>query len=345
MYKAEFELEAITPIFMRGANQREAELRASSIKGLMRWWFRALAGNYFGDNIKGLREAESYVFGDTERRSRVLIFVEPVSDYKEIDISKIRNNSKYLWFSINLLYNKDEIKYYYPEKSKFIVRIQAFDRKSYMLSLLSFWYLVVLGGIGFRSRRAAGCVRFSDGDIDELHKVGLKTSFISETDLKDSINKGIDIFGDLIGNKMLNFMCCKYPVLNKNTSYVGLWKCGTNDIFKILNKLDVSYRSFRRNQIKKRDRVVLGLPLKLRGRYTKYLPTKKLENTRRASTLIIGLLYIGKTPYVKVCKFKTCPYHIDVEIDKIVSYNPLKLLDQNIFKGEIDIYGSLEVFE
>ncbi|MDI3498463.1 type III-B CRISPR module RAMP protein Cmr1, partial [Archaeoglobus sp.] len=42
MYSATFTLEAITPVFMRGANQSKAEIRAASIKGLMRWWFRAL---------------------------------------------------------------------------------------------------------------------------------------------------------------------------------------------------------------------------------------------------------------------------------------------------------------
>ncbi len=75
MFKAEFEVEAITPIFMRGADQRKAEIRASSIKGLMRWWFRALAGNYFGNDVVGLRRAEEYVFGSTNRRSRVVVEV------------------------------------------------------------------------------------------------------------------------------------------------------------------------------------------------------------------------------------------------------------------------------
>ncbi|WP_457548460.1 type III-B CRISPR module RAMP protein Cmr1 [Archaeoglobus sp.] len=73
MFKAEFDVEAITPIFMRGADQSKAEIRASSIKGLMRWWFRALAGNYFGDDIAGLKKAEEYVFGSTNRKSRVVV--------------------------------------------------------------------------------------------------------------------------------------------------------------------------------------------------------------------------------------------------------------------------------
>jgi hypothetical protein len=44
--KAEtFHLELITPCFCAGANQAVAEIRASSIRGQLRWWFRALGGN------------------------------------------------------------------------------------------------------------------------------------------------------------------------------------------------------------------------------------------------------------------------------------------------------------
>ena len=91
MYKAQFELEAITPIFMRGADQSQAEIRASSIKGLMRWWFRALVGSYFGDDVEGLRKAEEYVFGSTKRRSKVVVEVKSPKPRKfDYDIKDIK---------------------------------------------------------------------------------------------------------------------------------------------------------------------------------------------------------------------------------------------------------------
>ena len=46
MHKAEFTLEAVTPIFM---------CCASSIKG-----FRALAGSYFGDDVNGLKKLKNF---------------------------------------------------------------------------------------------------------------------------------------------------------------------------------------------------------------------------------------------------------------------------------------------
>lgn len=126
MYEATFDLEAITPIFMRGADQTKAEIRASSIKGLMRWWFRALAGNYFGNDVAGLKKAEEYVFGSTKRRSRVVVEVsskesKPMDFECEIKYNERRNELRpylkikidsdelpaYLFFPIKM--NIDEI--------------------------------------------------------------------------------------------------------------------------------------------------------------------------------------------------------------------------------------------
>lgn len=234
MYKAEFELEAITPIFMRGANQNRAEIRAPSIKGVMRWWFRALAGNYFGSDIVGLRKAEEYVFGSTNQRNKVSIQVEangdnpkPIrADYDiKYDYKKGRLRPKvksvritvgdtttedipnYLFFSIKMLVDdiarsclenvlskhgirnrfRDEnhmrsilerrgLKYpgglkgefqrefnrhiltYYSPRTKFHIKIGAFDEEAFKIALMSFWALVTLGSIGFRARRGAGSI-------------------------------------------------------------------------------------------------------------------------------------------------------------------------------------------
>lgn len=49
-----FNIEIITPCFCAGADQNKAEIRVPSIRGQLRWWFRALG---YG------REAETQVFG------------------------------------------------------------------------------------------------------------------------------------------------------------------------------------------------------------------------------------------------------------------------------------------
>jgi CRISPR type III-B/RAMP module RAMP protein Cmr1 len=42
--------ECITPCFCAGAEQTQAEIRPSSIRGSLRWWFRALGGNHAEEN-------------------------------------------------------------------------------------------------------------------------------------------------------------------------------------------------------------------------------------------------------------------------------------------------------
>ncbi|MFQ3675622.1 MAG: type III-B CRISPR module RAMP protein Cmr1 [Endomicrobiia bacterium] len=56
MKTVKFECEVITPMFLCGADGRTAELRPPSIKGLMRFWWRALKGL---EDIAKLREEES----------------------------------------------------------------------------------------------------------------------------------------------------------------------------------------------------------------------------------------------------------------------------------------------
>lgn len=68
-----FHLEFITPCFCTGANQAIAEIRAPSIRGQLRWWFRALGGS---------AENEAILFGsaagESGNASRVRISVSDV---------------------------------------------------------------------------------------------------------------------------------------------------------------------------------------------------------------------------------------------------------------------------
>ena len=56
-----FECETITPMFLRGADGRTPELRAPSIKGAMRYWWRAINGHLAPNELLAM---ESAIFGD-----------------------------------------------------------------------------------------------------------------------------------------------------------------------------------------------------------------------------------------------------------------------------------------
>jgi CRISPR type III-B/RAMP module RAMP protein Cmr1 len=46
MTKMECNIQFITPCFCAGADQTQPELRASAVRGQLRWWFRALGGEF-----------------------------------------------------------------------------------------------------------------------------------------------------------------------------------------------------------------------------------------------------------------------------------------------------------
>ena len=71
-----FECEVITPMFLAGADGSTPELRAPSIKGALRFWWRAMNGHL---NLKELKEQEGKIFGDTVKRSLFAIRVNETS--------------------------------------------------------------------------------------------------------------------------------------------------------------------------------------------------------------------------------------------------------------------------
>ncbi len=77
--KTTFKLKVLTPMFMGGADpEGEPELRPASIRGAMRFWFRAIAGAVT-NKPEDVYRLESEVFGNTERKSKVVVRVKVLS--------------------------------------------------------------------------------------------------------------------------------------------------------------------------------------------------------------------------------------------------------------------------
>ena len=74
MRRSDLEVEFLTPCFLGGAEPQQAcEWRAASIRGQLRWWFRAVAGGHFRGDLPAVREAEIRVFGATSQASALRI--------------------------------------------------------------------------------------------------------------------------------------------------------------------------------------------------------------------------------------------------------------------------------
>lgn len=75
MQSITFQCEVVTPLFMAGADGATPEFRAPSIKGAMRFWWRAISGHL---RLAELKEKEGLIFGDTNSRSLFTLRVEDV---------------------------------------------------------------------------------------------------------------------------------------------------------------------------------------------------------------------------------------------------------------------------
>ena len=81
-----FQCETITPMFLAGADGTTPELRAPSIKGALRFWWRAMNGHL---SLPDMKKIEGEIFGDTSQRSKVIIREELENeDYHSLEYDK-----------------------------------------------------------------------------------------------------------------------------------------------------------------------------------------------------------------------------------------------------------------
>ncbi|WP_267879057.1 type III-B CRISPR module RAMP protein Cmr1 [Paenibacillus popilliae] len=177
-----YEISVVTPMFggssAAGEVDKEAPIRSASIRGHLRFWWRATRGAAFVDAAK-LREAEIAIFGDTEHPSKVKIWVESMDDSEQKENQRLNKKEqfsapKYAYVLFPFGRNKQFDKAVYPYKFKLFVRYDALDQTE--LSLLkqevnaALWAWINFGGVGARTRRGCGtlfCQQFSPC----LHKV------------------------------------------------------------------------------------------------------------------------------------------------------------------------------
>ena len=80
----------ITPLFCAGSDPDRPELRLPSLKGVLRYWWRALAWSRYGANLKAIRQQENALFGSAAGgQSRVVMRLTPVADPPKVSIATV----------------------------------------------------------------------------------------------------------------------------------------------------------------------------------------------------------------------------------------------------------------
>jgi len=281
MEEITLELETVTPLFIAGADQRNIEnegLRAPSLRGLLRWWFRAIMGSM--TSIDCLKILENEIFGSTKISSPVKIktTIEEISSLKFI---------------------KEEcyMKYYrqcYAPGSKFEVHIYSRDKTKLNIALCSLWAAIILGGVGGRSRRGGGSLRVVKVNNNNTLDKSLPTFIIEGSNAKEvgnSISENLSKVYDLFANycKLQNCFCPpktkpNFCILSKETASIH-----------ILQHPRGPYRNYKDG---------LNYVFQKYGRF-KYSRLLGGISPRKASPLLIGILKTNRGYFVKLVEFYT----------------------------------------
>jgi CRISPR-associated protein Cmr1 len=229
--------EVITPIIIAGIDKNEVELRNSSIKGMLRWWFRFYKSSFL--DVDKLRKFENEVFGSTENGClfymRILNFPQNIgdaylcmNDRRKKGQNGARND-----------YYKIKRPAYLPNQN-FEISFKFFPHFKYQNELEnSLMLLSLFGGIGARWRRGFGSVQIEDfsykgKNLEELaNELKNKIKDLKEIQVKD--NEKLNCFMNITNTKI-------YLIKPKNGFWTK-WESAMN------NLRDNFYRKMK-NQLK-----------------------------------------------------------------------------------------------
>jgi len=184
--------KVITPLWGGGVeaniNDPVTLIRGSSIRGHLRFWWRALRGNSNGSTITAMREKENSIWGSTKTPSQVKITVnvtkkgtpfQPESillptnpRYTEItDVGDMNSRDAYVTFPLRLS-SEDRRARKQPaslaENVQFSVELEYPDNVSKEVEA-ALWAWQTFGGIGARTRRGMGAIEcIQIGEILQL---------------------------------------------------------------------------------------------------------------------------------------------------------------------------------
>lgn len=208
-----FDCTTITPMFLAGADGRTPELRAPTIKGMMRFWWRAMAAN---DNKEVMLAKEANIWGSCKEnngRSKVIV---SIIDPSLRDGEKTTNQMLPYKHSASMPAVSMGVKFTINIASK-IPELLDVGKQALETALL-------LGGFGKRSRRGFGSVQCSHWE------------FTSPDNVLRCIMALLGTPFHLSGNKIkrADIPAAKYPYIKEIT--IGNSHANSNDILLKIGK-------------------------------------------------------------------------------------------------------------
>jgi len=326
MQEVTFTLRTLTPLFIAGADQTKAELRAPTFRGLMRYWQRALVGGLVGtgqDGLNQVMQAETDIFGATDVGSAIAIKVsgassEPREFTEQISVrigGKWQATGKgYLLWSMAKSGREERgnlkpARWYFPPGTNFQVTLSSRSQDGARLSkaVAAFWLLTQLGGIGSRSRRCAGSLA-----VQSIEKNIADLPFTVPADalaLKQQIEQGLRTARFLYSYEQRTFREAHFDVLAPQ--FCRIWVLQDEQPWRsyeiAMQKLGERLQEYR-SHISIGPRMIFGLPL-----------PPIVFNKRRASPLLLRVTKLQGEQYVGVAVlFKTVGSDVSMEDYRLI---------------------------
>lgn len=219
MHTITFECETITPMFLAGADGKTPELRAPSVKGALRFWWRALNGGY--SSIEELRREESKLFGgagDNEaKRSKVIIRTEKIEDFKPNYVLPDYMRRRTPFFG----------------KFKVVLQSQEKDVDALKNAEYAFWAFAMFGAIGTKARTGYGNLCISNKTEKPENILNSKLSFPINVNDNEQLNEFL--------NSNLTIIKSQLPSAKSN--YSNKFANLGNFTFEVLNSFNDSTKA------------------------------------------------------------------------------------------------------
>lgn len=312
-----FTLRTLTPLFLAGADQAQAELRAPTFRGLMRYWQRALIGGIVGTDANGLKkvmETETALFGATDTGSAVSIKVSVASNMPEefTEQTSVRIGGQwqatgkgYLLWSMAKSGKADKgnlkpARWCFSPGTSFQVTLSTRGNNEQKLkqAIAAFWLLTHLGSVGSRSRRCAGSLAVQPIE-NQLPGISFNHSENAQA-LKQQLEQGLKAIRILYGNEnkleQRTIREARFDTLARNVCRIWILQdehpWSSADI--AMKEIGESLQGYR-GQLPNEKRKIFGLPL---------MPG--IRDKRRASPLLLRVTELQGNKYVGVAVlFKT----------------------------------------
>jgi CRISPR-associated protein Cmr6 len=289
-------LRLATPAFLAGAGQKEADcdLRPATVRGQLRWWWRAAHAGYV--DVETLRRLEAAIWGDTGNGGAVRIEVRragPVSPQAYDKNAAARKNNlprpasnkttQGLWYHSYGMHDGGKQRCYLPEGTRwqviFHVRDATFVRhdarnqpveasrrrvpKEVVLeqAQMALWWLCRAGGVGAKSRKGFG--NFADPRELAAFEGG---KFVSKGKaLRDACGLGDAAFnaGQAGGSPTLRQMVdLGRPLDGGAQGYLEL-RVEAGNVWQAIDAAGTAAQSFAQRYKHQRAKLALGMPRKI----------------------------------------------------------------------------------